>query len=125
MRLVTSPNYQKLLFFSWTSWNSITNCSSSRSRLFTHKWIDCDCKAVDCRYCNGDAIKTAPCLPSWSTWENIGYNKQKTICGWIGKHEKKRNNACMATEAQKMKQIYAQMNQRFRLVLMMLQLQMV
>ena len=60
----------------WTSWSQVTNCSNSRSRVFTRTAKDCDQIPFPSTYhVNGYLKKKEePCQPLWSEWVTIFCN---------------------------------------------------
>ena len=80
-------------FLFWSSWSPTRNCSSSRSGSYMRKCVDCDYDEVNSTYCQGSSIKTVPCPPSGSAWENIGDCKRIRAHETMGEQRRKRN--CM------------------------------
>ena len=60
----------------WSSWNRVTSCSNSRSRVFTRIANDCDQIPFPSNYhVNGYLKKKEePCQPLWSEWVTIFCN---------------------------------------------------
>ena len=60
----------------WTSWSQVTNCSNSRSRVFTRIAKDCDQIPFPSTYhINGYLKKKEePCQPLWSEWVTVFCN---------------------------------------------------
>ena len=86
----TNQTIKNCDFLFWTSWSPITTCYLSQSKTYTRNCVDCDYDVVDSLHCDGNAIKTVSCLPTWSTWKDIGGCKPIKTCDSIGKQRRER-----------------------------------